>query len=889
MNRSSFIESFELDGKRLDYVSLERIAERVPALRRAPLSIRLVFENIGRQIHDGLADESALRSAARWFESRGAEPLEISFRPNRLLLQEASGIPMLGDMASMRDAAVELGLELSAVNPEIPIDFVVDHTLAVDNAGCPSAAADNLRNDLARNAERYRFLRWAESAFSKIRLFPPGSGICHQINLEFLSSVVDVRHQADGSALLVADSVVGMDSHTPMVNSLGVLGWGIGGLEGCAVALGEPISLLLPKVYAIELTGARRPEVTATDIVLTITERLRRYALQGQFVEYIGEGLSGLALADRATIANMTPENGATLGLFPIDEATLAYLRDTNRSEAALACIEEYWKRQGLWASKSQSRDYYTEVITVDLSEIEPSVAGPSRPHQRIALHRAAQTFLPEPPEQAPSKAADAAGASALQDGDIVIAAITSCTNTANPSLIIGAALLARKARELGIAPPRRVKTSLSLGSRAVENYLRAAGLMEDLEALGFHNTGFGCMTCMGNSGSLSAEILEALPDVKAVAVLSGNRNFEGRIFPQIKHNLLCSPPLVVAYAIAGNVRKDLSREPIAHTAAGRAVHLHDLWPAKQTVEEFVARFVRPAEFARAYQGGAAAVEYWKAIDYPPGEQWAWDPASTFIRRPPFLDGLNAAMPALRDGQPARILAIFGDMLTTDHISPIGAISENTPADRYLQSLNIRRSDYVNYAARRLNHDVMVRGTFANVQIVNEMLGGEKGGLSIVYPEGSRMSIFDAAETYKARGVPLVIFAGREYGAGSSRDWAAKGTLLLGVKAVIAESFERIHRSNLVCMGVLPLQLAEGVTKNSLGLKGDETVELEGLDALDAPRGMIGCTIRYRDGSAKRLRLQARLDTLSELAYQQAGGILKYALKRKLVAAQGAG
>ncbi|MGD9942626.1 MAG: aconitate hydratase AcnA [Burkholderiaceae bacterium] len=886
MDRSSVVEHFELDGERVAYISLDRMAERVPALREAPLSIRLVFENIGRQIYDGLADEAALLNAARWFDSRGAEPLEISFKPGRLLLQEASGIPMLGDMASMRDAAAEAGMEPGAVNPETPIDLVVDHTLAVDSAGSAGAASDNLRNDLLRNAERYRFLRWAESAFSNIRVFPPGSGICHQINLEFLSNVVGARREADGSVLLVPDSVVGMDSHTPMVNSLGVLGWGIGGLEGCAVALGETVSLLLPKVYAIELTGVRRPEVTATDIVLTITERLRRYALQGLFVEYIGEGLSQLGLADRATIANMTPENGATLGLFPIDEATLAYLRNTNRSEAALVRIEQYWKRQGLWASRQQSREHYAEVITVDLSEIEPSIAGPNRPHQRIALHRAAQAFMAEPAEEPVPTSAEAGALEApLQNGDIVIAAITSCTNTANPSLIIGAALLARKARELGLMPSPRIKTSLSLGSRAVENYLRAAGLMDDLEALGFHNTGFGCMTCMGNSGSLPPEILAALAETKAVAVLSGNRNFEGRIFPQIKHNLLCSPQLVVAYALAGNVRKDLSKDPIAFTPEGQAVHLHDLWPAREMVEAFVNDFVCPTEFARAYQGGASARDHWNAIEYPAGEQWAWESDSTFIRRPPFLDGLNAAASAIRDGQAARILAIFGDMLTTDHISPIGAISENTPADRYLQSLHIERADYVNYAARRLNHDVMVRGTFANVQIVNEMLGGEKGGLSIVYPEARRMSLFDAAEEYRKRGVPLVVFAGREYGAGSSRDWAAKGTLLLGVKAVIAESFERIHRSNLVCMGVLPLQMIDGATKDSLKLVGDETIEFDGLAALDAPRAVIGCSIRYRDGAARKIRLLARLDTLSEVAYLQAGGILKYALKRKLAAA----
>jgi aconitate hydratase len=848
-------------NKELAYYSLEAAeALGLDGVSRLPCSLKVVLENVLRQHAEGRSDGADIDAVAGWLATRRAER-EIAFRFTRVLMPDSSGVPLLGDLAAMRDAMIRLGGDPARLNPSVPVDLVVDHSVMVDAYGVPDAVSRNQALELKRNAERYAFLRWGAQAFDNLRIVPPGNGICHQVNLEYLARVV---WTAGGVAY--PDSVLGMDSHTAMINSLGILGWGVGGLEGGAGALGESVAMLVPEVIGCRLVGQPRPGVTSTDIVLTVTQTLRRHKVVDKFVEYFGPGVAALSLPDRATIANMSPENGATMGFFPVDAETLRYLRITGRDEAQVRLVEAYCKAQGLWRDAGTPPAEFTAVVEIDLSAVEPSVAGPSRPQDRVSLREAPSAFRKL--------------ASKPRDGDIAIAAITSCTNTSNPSVMIGAGLLARNAVGRGLKVRPGIKTSLSPGSRVVADYLETSGLQTFLDALGFQVAGFGCMTCMGNSGPLSPEMNELVDQgVTAVAVLSGNRNFEGRIHPAVRANFLASPPLVVAYALAGSVLVDLEREPLGAGRDGKPVYLRDVWPDGAEVRKIIDQVIGPALYSSSYATVLDGTPEWRGLKGKTGKTYAWSPGSTFIRRPPFFEDMETRPAEPADIRGARVLGLFGDMFTTDHISPIGVISKGTPAAEYLASLGIAPADFVNYAARRLNHDVMIRGTFANVRVQNEMTPGVEGSSTVHHPSGERLPFHAAAERYRAEGVPLVVIAGAEYGAGSSRDWAAKGTRLLGVRAVIAESFERIHRSNLVGMGVLPLQFPAGVTRTTLSLKGDERFDISGGLS---PRGELQCTITRADGSSESLKLLSRLDTRRDVEYFRHGGLLHYVLRQRL-------
>jgi aconitate hydratase len=855
---------------KFDYYSLEAAeALGLAGVSRLPCSLKVVLENVLRQHAEGRSDGADIAAVAGWLATRRAER-EIAFRFTRVLMPDSSGVPLLGDLAAMRDAMIRLGGDPARLSPSVPVDLVVDHSVMVDAYGVPDAASRNQALELKRNAERYAFLRWGAQAFRNLRIVPPGNGIIHQINLESLARVV---WTADGVAY--PDSVLGMDSHTAMINSLGILGWGVGGLEGGAGALGESVAMLVPEVIGCRLVGRPRPGVTSTDIVLTVTQALRRHKVVDKFVEYFGPGVAELSLPDRATIANMSPENGATMGFFPVDAETLRYLRLTGRDEAQVRLVEAYCKAQGLWRDAGTPPAEFTSVVEIELSAVEPSVAGPSRPQDRVPLREAPAAF------QTISKEKSAEG---LKDGDVVIAAITSCTNTSNPAVMIGAGLLARNAVARGLKVRPGIKTSLSPGSRVVADYLEKSGLQASLDALGFQVAGFGCMTCMGNSGPLPAGVAEAVEThgVAAVAVLSGNRNFEGRIHPAVRANFLASPPLVVAYALAGSVLVNLEREPLGAGADGKPVYLRDIWPAAEEIGRIIDEVLTPALYRSRYATLLEGTPEWRALKGRTGEIYAWSPGSSFIRRPPFFDDMAAMPEEPADIRGARVLGLFGDMFTTDHISPIGVISKGTPAAEYLSALGIAPADFVNYAARRLNHEVMIRGTFANVRVRNEMTPGVEGSSTVHYPSGERVPIHAAAERYRAEGVPLVVIAGAEYGAGSSRDWAAKGTRLLGVRAVIAESFERIHRSNLVGMGVLPLEFPAGATRKTLALKGDEIIDVAGISGAMAPRSEPDCTIKRADGSRHRLKLLSRLDTRRDVEYFRHGGLLHRVLRQRL-------
>ena len=833
---------------------------------RLPCSLKVVLENVLRQHAERRSDGSDIAAVAGWLATRRAER-EIAFRFTRVLMPDSSGVPLLGDLAAMRDAMIRLGGDPARLNPSVPVDLVVDHSVMVDAYGVPDAASRNQAIELKRNAERYSFLRWGAQAFDNLRIVPPGNGILHQINLEHLARVVWTTDR-----VAYPDSVLGMDSHTAMINSLGILGWGVGGLEGGAGALGESVAMLVPEVIGCRLLGKPRPGVTSTDIVLTVTQTLRRHKVVDKFVEYFGPGVAELSLPDRATIANMSPENGATMGFFPVDAETLRYLRLTGRDEAQVALVEAYCKAQGLWRDAGTPPAEFTAIVEIDLSAVEPSVAGPSRPQDRVPLREAPAAF---------QKLGKNNSGKGVKDGDIVIAAITSCTNTSNPTVMIGAGLLARNAVARGLKVRPGIKTSLSPGSRVVADYLAKSGLQASLDALGFQVAGFGCMTCMGNSGPLPPEVAEAVEanGVTAVAVLSGNRNFEGRIHPSVRANFLASPPLVVAYALAGSVLIDLESQPLGTGRDGKPVHLRDLWPDGGEIRRIIDAVVTPSLHRERYATLLEGTPEWRALKGRTGTTYAWSPGSTFIRRPPFFEDMEATPDAPADIRGARVLGLFGDMFTTDHISPIGVISKGAPAADYLASLGVAPADFVNYAARRLNHDVMIRGTFANVRVRNEMTPGVEGSSTLHYPDGARMPIHAAAERYRAEGVPLVVIAGAEYGAGSSRDWAAKGTRLLGVRAVIAESFERIHRSNLVGMGVLPLQFPAGVTRKTLALRGDEMFD---ISLCLSPRGELQCTIARADGSHTQLKLLSRLDTRRDVEYFRHGGLLHYVLRHRL-------
>ncbi len=872
-------------GGVFDYYSLAAAQELgLAGVSRLPCSLKVVLENVLRQHAQGRSDGADIAALGGWLARRRAER-EIAFRFTRVLMPDSSGVPLLGDLAAMRDAIIRLGGDPRRLNPSVPVDLIVDHSVMVDAYGAADAATRNQALELQRNAERFAFLRWGAQAFDNLRIVPPGNGICHQINLEYLARVVWTSDQdgPDGARRLAyPDSVLGMDSHTAMINSLGILGWGVGGLEGGAGALGEPVAMLVPEVIGCRLSGKLRPGVTSTDLVLAITQILRRHKLVDKFVEYFGTGVAELSLPDRATIANMSPENGATMGFFPVDAETLRYLRLSGRDEAQVALVEAYCRAQGLWRDPDTPPAEFTGIIEIDLSTVEPSVSGPSRPQDCVPLGQVPETFRNF--LSVSKKRKKESSISSMKDGDVVIAAITSCTNTSNPSVMIGAGLLARNALARGLTTRSWVKTSLSPGSRVVADYLAKSGLQAPLDALGFQPAGFGCMTCMGNSGPLSAPVAEAIEagGLTAVAVLSGNRNFEGRIHPSVRASYLASPPLVVAYALAGSVLTDLANQPLGEDREGTPVYLRDIWPDGGEIGKIIGEIITPALFRERYATLLEGTPEWRALAGGTGKTFPWKTGSTFIRRPPFFDHMEREASPMQDISGARVLAMFGDMFTTDHISPIGEISARTPAAEYLQSLGVAPRDFVNYAARRLNHDVMIRGTFANVRVCNEMTPGSEGSSTRHLPDGALMTIHAAAELYRRENVPLVVIAGSEYGAGSSRDWAAKGTCLLGVRAVIAESFERIHRSNLVGIGVLPLQFPRGVSRKTLSLDGTELFEITGISGNAAPRSELGCAITRADGRRETLSLLSRLDTTRDVEYYRHGGLLHHVVRHRL-------
>jgi len=879
---SQTLRELTVDGKLYHAYSLPAAEDAgLGRVTRLPYTLKVMLENLLRQHAAGTAMDADVYALADWLTTRGSER-EIGFKPTRVMMPDSSGIPLVGDMAAMRDAMVRLGGDPRRINPLTPVDFIIDHAVTVDYFGTPDAAQRNMALEIERNHERYEFLRWGQQAFDNLRLIPPGSGICHQINLEYLARVVWTREEA-GRTLAYPDSLLGMDSHTAMINSLGVIGWGVGGFEGGMAALGEPVPMQIPEVVGCRLHGKLNPGVTSTDLVLSVTQIMRRHKLIGKFVEFFGPGVDELSLPDRATIANMTPEYGATMGFFPVDRETLRYLALTGRDAHQIALVEAYTKAQGLWRDAQTPVPDYTAVVDIDLASVEPCVAGPRRPHERVPLAQAPQAFRAAHP--ANGEAVTVPGADyQLKDGDVVVAAITSCTNTSNPSVMVAAGLLARNAVARGLTAKPWVKTSLSPGSRVVADYLARSSLAQPLDQLGFNIVGYGCMTCAGNSGPLTEPIAAAIEkgNVAAVAVLSGNRNFEGRIHPHVRANFLASPPLVVAYALAGSILVDLANEPIGTGRDGQPVFLKDIWPDPAEVRKLIHDTLGPEVFRSRYATIAEGAPEWRSIGGGSGVTFAWQSGSTFIRRPPFFDDMQREPAPVADIRGARLLAMFGDMLTTDHISPIGTISPGTPAAKYLESLGIAPQDFVSYGARRLNHDVMIRGTFANVRIRNEMFSGVEGSATRYWPSGETLSIFDAAQRYRRENVPLVVVGGAEYGAGSSRDWAAKGTRLLGIRAVIAESFERIHRSNLIGMGVLPLQFAPGVTRKTLALDGSEVFDFSGLAAGPAPRQAVQCAITRSNGSRIAITLLARLDTHHEVEYYRHGGILHYILRNRL-------
>jgi len=883
--------SLTVGAKTYDIFSLAAAEAALPGIGQLPYSLKVVLENLLRNEDGRSVTRETIENFGKWLTEKGKVEREIAFKPARVLMQDFTGVPAVVDLAAMRDAMVALGGDPQKINPLVPVDLVIDHSVIVDAFGAASAFKTNVDLEYSRNGERYRFLKWGQSAFDNFRVVPPGTGICHQVNLEFLAQTVWTSEEG-GSTVAYPDTLVGTDSHTTMVNGLAVLGWGVGGIEAEAAMLGQPMSMLAPEVVGFELKGAPTEGVTATDVVLTVTQMLRKKGVVGKFVEFFGDGLDHLALADRATIANMAPEYGATCGFFPVDAETIAYLRVSGRSEERIALIEAYAKEQGLYREKGAPAPQFTDVLTLDLSSVVPSLAGPKRPEGRLALGEVGPGFkkaLAEDYKAQGDSAARHAVAGESYDlghGDVVIAAITSCTNTSNPSVLIGAGLLARNARARGLKVKPWVKTSLAPGSQVVARYLEKAGLQADLDALGFNLVGFGCTTCIGNSGPLPAPVSKTINehDIVAASVLSGNRNFEGRVNPDVQANYLASPPLVVAYALAGSVTKDLSHEPLGDGADGKPVYLRDIWPSNAEIESVMAASVTREMFQSTYANVFAGDAHWQGVSAPVGETYGWAPGSTYVRNPPYFEGLTKTPKPVGDIVKARVLALFGDKITTDHISPAGSIKQASPAGKWLLEQQVAPADFNQYGTRRGNHEVMMRGTFANIRIRNHMMKDAagnvpEGGLTRHFPGGETLSIYDAAMKYAQEGAPLVVFAGAEYGNGSSRDWAAKGTMLLGVRAVIAQSFERIHRSNLVGMGILPLTFEPGTSWASLGLTGDETVTLSGLVDL-APRQTLTAKITFADGAVVDVPLLARIDTLDELEYYRNGGILSYVLRQ---------
>ena len=849
-----------------------------------PYSLKVLLENLLRH-EDGVsvtADDIA--ALAAWAETRHGGR-EISFYPARVMMPDSSGVPLLADLAAMRDAMIRLGGDAATINPVTLLDLIIDHSVVVDVAGRPDALQRNMANEFARNEERYRFLKWGQQAFQNMRILPPGAGICHQVNLEYLSRVVWTEED-DGQVLAYPDCLLGMDSHTPMVNGLGVLGWGVGGLEAGTAMLGQPVSMLVPDVIGCRLVGALREGVTATDLVLSVTKVLRDKGVVQKFVEFCGPALNGLSVADRTTIANMAPEYGATMGFFPVDRATVEYLTATGRTAEQAELVEAYAKAQGLWRETDSPEPVFSDVVEFDLGAVEATMAGPRRPQEKTPLAEVPSSFRASVPDHADQHAktpVEGHGFS-IGHGDVAIAAITSCTNTSNPNVMIGAGLLARNAVAKGLHVKPWVKTSLTPGSRVVADYLQRSGLLQPLETLGFHVAAYGCATCMGNSGSLEPAIADTIDTAGIVmaAVHSGNRNFEGRAHPQCRVNYLASPPLVVASALAGSLTVNLATDPLGEGSDGAPVYLRDIWPSDKDIQDTIAQCMTPDMFRDRYQNVDQGGDAWQALDADDGATFAWKPGSTYIRRPPFFEDMTVEPPAVGDIVGARALAIFGDFLTTDHISPVSAIPKDSLAGQYLRAQQVLPRDLSSYAQRRVNHDVMLRATFNQPRIRNEMCPGTEGGITRYMPDNEEMSIFETAQRYRADNVPMIVIGGLDYGQGSSRDWAAKGTRELGVKAVIAEGLERIHRSNLIGMGVLPLQFPQGVTRHTLALDGSETFDLIGLERDIEPGMTVQCRINRLDGESATVALICRLDTAVEVTYYRHGGSLHYVLRNML-------
>jgi len=884
----------KIGSKSYDYFSLKAAEQAgLEGIARLPFSLKVLLENLLRYEDGRTVKVDDVKAMATWLKDRTSDR-EIAYRPARVLMQDFTGVPAVVDLAAMRDAMAKMGGDPDKINPLSPVDLVIDHSVMVDKFGTADSFKANVKLEMERNLERYEFLRWGQKAFDDFRVVPPGTGICHQVNLEYLAQVVWTG-QVDGNTIAYPDTLVGTDSHTTMVNGLAVLGWGVGGIEAEAAMLGQPVSMLIPEVVGFKLTGKLKEGTTATDLVLTVTQMLRKKGVVNKFVEFYGPGLNDLSLADRATVANMAPEYGATCGFFPIDAETIRYLNFTARDPERVKLVEAYAREQGMWRDAETPDPVFTSTLELDIGSVESSLAGPKRPQDRVLLSDAGPAFAKELPTLAGStdkavlaKKVAVAGANySLTHGDVVIAAITSCTNTSNPSVMLAAGLVARNAHKRGLKPKPWVKTSLAPGSKVVTDYLAKAGLQQDLDALGFNLVGYGCTTCIGNSGPLSDAIAEAITDSDLVvaAVLSGNRNFEGRVHQYVRANYLASPPLVVAYALAGSMNVNLSKDPIGEGADGKPVYLRDIWPSNQEIQQTIRAAVTPDMFRQQYGNVFRGDETWRAIPVAEGQTYAWNSGSTYVQNPPYFDGMPAQPGRIQDIRKARMLALLGDSITTDHISPAGSIKKDGPAGEYLLERQVRPADFNSYGSRRGNHEIMMRGTFANVRLRNEMAPGTEGGMTRHQPSGEQMSIYDAAMRYKAEGVPLVIVGGKEYGTGSSRDWAAKGTLLLGAKAVIVESFERIHRSNLVGMGVLPLQFPDGMTRKTLKLDGTEMFDLDGLAAGLKPGMPVPCTITRKDGSKEQVMLKCRIDTLDEVEYYRHGGILQYVLRNLMKSA----
>ena len=885
-------KTLTVGAKTYAYYSLEAAAQNgLGDVSRLPVSLKVLLENLLRFEDGKTVTQSDIKAFAGWLKDKGSAEVEIAYRPARVLMQDFTGVPAVVDLAAMRDAAAKLGADPKAINPLVPVDLVIDHSVMVDHFGKADSFGRNVKREYERNMERYEFLKWGQSAFDNFRVVPPGTGICHQVNLEYLAQTVWTKEE-DGEIVAFPDTCVGTDSHTTMINGLAVLGWGVGGIEAKAAMLGQPVSMLIPEVIGFKLTGKLPEGATATDLVLTVTQMLRKKGVVGKFVEFYGPGIDNLSLEDQATIANMAPEYGATCGFFPISQETINFLSSTGRLAERVQLVEAYAKAQGFWRADMKD-PVFTDTLDLDLSKVEPSIAGPKRPQDRIVLRDAADSFAIALDKEfnrldkAHTRAKVEGTDYSIGHGDVVIAAITSCTNTSNPNVLVAAGLLARNARQRKLTTKPWVKTSLAPGSQVVTDYLDKAGLTDDLNFLGFNLVGYGCTTCIGNSGPLPEAVSAAIAqgDLVATSVLSGNRNFEGRVNPDVRANYLASPPLVVAYALAGSMNIDITKDPIGYDDENEPVFLSEIWPTTKEIADTVRTVVTAEMFATRYSDVFKGDEAWQTIKVEGGATYGWPMASTYVQNPPYFDGMTMTPEPVTDIADARILALFGDSITTDHISPAGDIQSRGPAGKYLRDHQVPVTDFNSYGARRGNHEVMMRGTFANIRIRNSVVPGVEGGVTIKFPEGEQKAIYDAAMEYVAEGRQLVIFAGKEYGTGSSRDWAAKGTRLLGVRAVIAESFERIHRSNLIGMGVLPLQFAEGESWRGLNLSGPEIVTISGIATL-LPRQTVTVEIVYPDGAKRTIEAKVRIDTENELDYFKNGGILHYVL-RELARASG--